>query len=86
MGGGAARLSTVLLGAALPEGWWRGTTRHCTARLQNINKNCHNPEANIIICYTSYTLVKTRLDTLYVEYSVFFETLLETLCQMRLQP
>ena len=65
MGGGAARLTTVLLGAALlPEGWGRGTTRHCTARLQNINKNCPNPEANIIFNYTSYTLVKTRLDTL----------------------
>ena len=86
MGGGAARLTTVLLGAALlPEGWWRDTAKHCTARLQNVNKNCHNLEANSMICYTSYTLVKTYLVN-PVEYSVFFETLLETLCQMRLQP
>ena len=60
MGGGAARLTTVLLGAALlPEGWWRDTAKHCTARLQNVNKNCHNPEANIIFSYISCALVKT---------------------------
>ena len=50
MGGGVARLSTVQLGAGLPVGWWRGTPKHCTARLKNVNKNYYIAEAKIIIC------------------------------------
>ena len=32
------------------DGWWRGTPKHCTARLKNVNKNYYIAEAKIIIC------------------------------------
>ena len=62
MGGSTARPTIQLGAAALPEGWWRGTARHCsTARLQNVNKNCHNPfKANIMAFVTFLVLDKTK--------------------------